>query len=219
MYIFINTTDNAIMMISETLSYQDNGNYIIKNGSMVLPKSNNTLMVEVDSLPENFDERGKYCYTEDKGFYLNEEYMKVHLAEAKQNKIDELDKICTQTIYNGKDVTLSDGNTYHFTLDEQDQDNLTSLSVELSMGAEQIEWHTDNHDDHCRFYSAEDAQTIIQQLSFYKKYNITYFRDLRIYVNSLDNMIDVEAIEYGCKIPDEFKSEVLKYYESMTNNA
>ena len=134
------------------------------------------------------------------------------------DKIIRLDIDCTNTIYAGTDITLSDGNTYHFTLDEQDQANLNSLSVELVLGATQVEWHTDNKDEPCKFYSAEDAQTIIKTLSFHKKYNITYFRDLRRYVSSLTSDEEIAAIKYGVAIPDEFKSEVLISYETMMNN-
>lgn len=132
-----------------------------------------------------------------------------------EDKIIRLDIDCTNTIYNGTDITLSDGNTYHFTLDEQDQANLNSLSVELVLGATQVEWHTDNHDDPCKFYSAEDATTIIQTLKFHKKYNITYFRDLRRYVSSLTSDEEIMAITYGVVIPNEFKSEVLIAYEQQ----
>ena len=62
-------------------------------------------------------------------------------------------------------------------------------------------------------------QKIINTLTVFKSYHITYFRDLRIYVNSLENIEDVEAIYYGYTLPDEAKSDVLKYYEGlMTNN-
>ena len=135
------------------------------------------------------------------------------------DKIIRLDIDCTNTIYNGTDVTLSDGNTYHFTLTDKDQANLTSLMMELMMGAEQVEWHADDHSEHCRFYSKEDAQKFIQALTFHKKYNITYFRDLRIYVSSLTSDEEIQAVTYGIPLPEEFKSEVLKYYEEQLATA
>ena len=131
-----------------------------------------------------------------------------------EDKIIRLDIDCTNTIYNGTDITLSDDNTYHFSLSDKDQANLTSLSLELLAGATQVEWHTDNHDDPCKYYSAEDANTIIRTLTFHKKYHITYFRDLRRYVSSLTSNEEIMAIEYGFAIPEEFKSDVLKGYEA-----
>lgn len=39
---------------------------------------------------------------------------------------------------------------------------------------------------------------------------VTWFRDLRIYINSLQTKEEVEAIEYNIIIPEEYQSEVLK---------
>ena len=52
-------------------------------------------------------------------------------------------------------------------------------------------------------------------ITTFKEYHITYFRDLRIYVYSLNTVEEVEAIEYGFELPEEFKSQVLKDYEQM----
>lgn len=130
-----------------------------------------------------------------------------------EDKIVRFDIDCTNTIYSGADVTLSDGNTYHFSLTEKDQSNLLALGLELVMGATQVEWHSDDHDDPCKYYSAQDIQTIISTLTFHKKYNITYYRDLCRYVRSLNDE-QAKSIKYGDPIPDEFKSDVLKGYET-----
>lgn len=158
----------------------------------------------------------RWCYI-DSGYVKNPNYDNVGII--KQNKISELDNICTDTIYKGTDITLSTGETQHFTLDEQDQANLAGIGLQLGAGAEMISWHQDDVTKPCQFYTAEDAQKIINTLTVFKSYHITYFRDLRIYVNSLENIEDVEVIYYGYALPDEAKSDVLKYYEGlMTNN-
>ena len=41
-------------------------------------------------------------------------------------------------------------------------------------------------------------------------FEVTWFRDLRIYINSLQTKEEVEAIEYNIIIPEEYQSEVLK---------
>ena len=128
------------------------------------------------------------------------------------NKVSELNKACTDTIYRGIDVTLSDGTTEHFTLDAQDQLNLSGLALKLLMGATEIAWHEDDTTVQCRFYSAEDANHIISSLIAFKEYHITYFRDLRIYVNTLTTKAEVEAITYGFALPEDAKSDVLKEY-------
>lgn len=130
-------------------------------------------------------------------------------------KIAELSKVCTESIYKGIDVTLTDGTTEHFTLDQQDQLNLSGLALKLLMGATEIAWHEDDTTVQCRFYSAEDANKIINSLIAFKEYHITYFRDLRIYVNTLSTKADVESITYGFALPDDAKSDVLKKYEAQ----
>lgn len=131
-----------------------------------------------------------------------------------ESKISELSDSCTQTIYNGIDVKLTDGTIEHFTLDEQDQLNLSGIGLKLLMGAETVAWHKDDETEPCRFYSAADAQKIISNLTIFKEYHITYFRDLRIYVRSLASAEDINNITYGFEIPEEFKSDVLKQYEN-----
>ena len=49
----------------------------------------------------------------------------------------------------------------------------------------------------------------------FRTYHITYFRDLRIYINSLSDIDSINAIEYGSVIPDEYKSDVLKSIEAQ----
>ena len=131
------------------------------------------------------------------------------------NKITELSKVCTQTIYKGTDVTLSDGTTEHFTFDQQDQLNISALALKLLMGATEVAWHEDDTTTQCRFYSTEDANKIINTLIAFKEYHITYFRDLRIYVNTLTTKAEVDSITYGFSIPEDTKSDVLKEYETQ----
>lgn len=130
-------------------------------------------------------------------------------------KVNELSNACTQVIYNGIDIRLSTGEVQHFTLDEQDQANLSGIGLELAAGAEFITWHEADQTKPCQFYSAEDATTIIQSLTVWKSYHITYFRDLRIFINSLENADRIKAIQYGYELPDSWKSNVLKYYENI----
>lgn len=165
----------------------------------------------VENLPEDYSDN-KYLYI-DGEFVLNPDYD--NLFYTKEKKVQSLSNTCSNTIYQGIPITLSDGSTQHFTLTEQDQLNLSGIGLKLLMGSQQIAWHEDDVTKECQYYSAEDAQKIISTLTTFKEYHITYFRDLRIYVNSLPTIEEVEAIEYGFKLPEEFKSQVLKDYEQM----
>lgn len=137
------------------------------------------------------------------------------LEEVLDKKISELDIDCQKTIFYGLDITLSGGETEHFTLTERDQLNLSGIALKLLMGAETVAWHEDDETVPCRFYSRDDALLIIGTLTDFKSKNITYFRDLRIYVNSLETIDEVNAIYYGYDIPDEYKSDVLKEFELL----
>lgn len=140
---------------------------------------------------------------------------KQDLNIVRTNKIEELSNNCTETIYAGIDVTLSTDEVQHFTLDEQDQSNLAGLGLQLAAGASMISWHCDDQTKACQFYTAVDATKIIQSLTAFKSYHITYFRDLRIYVNSLTTAEEIEQIYYGYPLPEEAKSQVLKVLESQ----
>ena len=165
---------------------------------------------KIASLYPNFD-----FVTDEMGQLIDVEAIEPSINNIIENKVLELSDICTQTIYNGIDVTLSDGKVEHFTLTERDQLNLSGIALKLLMGAEVIAWHEDDEGKNCRFYNKIDAYKFISELTTFKEYNITYFRDLRIYVRNLNKIEDIENITYGFVLPDEFKSDVLKEYEKL----
>lgn len=177
--------------------------------------------VSEDNVPDNFISDfavDKFIYTDDGDIIENPDYTEP-VQPIKDNKIKEMSEACTQIIYNGIDIHLSNGEVQHFTLDEQDQANLSGIGLELAAGAEFITWHEDDQTKQCQFYSAQDATTIIQSLTVWKSYHITYFRDLRIYINSLTDIDEIKAIQYGFELPRVFKSAVLRYYEDIIKGA
>lgn len=165
---------------------------------------------KIASLYPNFD-----FVTDEKGRLIDVEAIEPSINNIIENKVLELSDVCTQTIYNGIDITLSDGKVEHFTLTERDQLNLSGIALKLLMGAEVVAWHEDDEGKNCRFYNKIDAYKFISELTTFKEYHITYFRDLRIYVRSLNKIEDIENIIYGYELPEEFKSDVLKEYEKL----
>ena len=85
---------------------------------------------------------------------------------------------------------------------------------QVQAGIEQIPWHTSDHDEHCEYFTNEQMKSIIEKATGFLTYHITYFRDLRIYINNLSSKEEIEAVEYGIQIPNEYKSDVLKDLES-----
>lgn len=196
-------------------------NGVVRAWQVVGGGFNNTeyTTVEVNEIPEEVKEHSeKYCYID--GNYIdNPAYAPIELENTKKDKVQELSDTCTQIIYAGCDVQVSDNTVQHFTLDEQDQLNLSGIGLKIAMGATTVAWHEDDETSPCMFYSAEEATKIIGTLTVFKEYHITYFRDLRIYVNSLSDIEEIKTIQYGFALPEEYKSEVLKEYERQLTNA
>lgn len=212
MYLKINDTDKSLISFSQTrdkiifVFAEDISSEGFSDISVVKLYSDDNIFL-TEYMLNDYDIR-----MEDNSLFLCN---KATLEDVKKAKIEYLDSTCENTIYAGTDVTLSDGSVEHFTLDAKDQLDLSGIGLQLLQGAEQIAWHKDDETESCKFYSAADGTAIIQTLTLFRTYHITYFRDLRIYVNSLSDADDVNAIEYGSIIPDEYKSDVLKSVEAQ----
>ncbi len=132
------------------------------------------------------------------------------LEEVREEKVNEMNMTQQNVIQTGIDVILTDGSMEHFTLTANDQISLMGLQAQVAAGAEQIPWHASNHDDHCKYYSNADMQIIIAAAMQYVSFHVTYFRDLRIYINSLKDKEAVQAVAYGIPVPEAYQSEVLR---------
>lgn len=138
------------------------------------------------------------------------------LEEVKASKISEMNAIQQAVIQQGVDVTLTDGSVENFTLTDHDQTSLMGLQTQVAQGENQIPWHTSDHAEHCKYYSNADMLLIVTAAMRYVTFHVTYFRDLRIYINAMEDKESVEAVTYGDRIPDEYQSEVLRdMYEEM----
>lgn len=82
-----------------------------------------------------------------------------------------------------------------------------SLSI-MAQTEELIPYHADGEE--CIFYTAEEINTIVSAANTHKIYHTTYYNALKRYVNSLNTIEDVLAVEYGIEIPEEYQTEVLK---------
>ena len=132
------------------------------------------------------------------------------LDEVKEQKVAEMNSVQQSIIKNGVDVTLTDGTVEHFTLTDHDQTSLMGLQTQVAQGVERIPWHTSDQDEHCKYYSNADMALIVTAAMEFVTFHVTWFRDLRIYINSLDTKEEVEAITYDTPIPEEYQSQVLK---------
>ncbi len=140
------------------------------------------------------------------------------LEEVMEQKVSEMNSIQQQIIRDGVDVTLTDGTVEHFALKDQDQTSLMGLQTRVLAGDEYIPWHTSDESEHCKFYSNADMGIIASTAMEFVVWHVTMFRDLRIYIRSLQTKEEVEAVYYGMHIPEEYQSEPLKAMIAARNS-
>lgn len=131
------------------------------------------------------------------------------LDEWKTYKKAEVSKVCENTIYNGVDVAIGEG-TKHFSLTEKDQLNLFGVQVQISAGAETIEYHADG--EPCIYYPVADMKTVVAAAMKFVSYHRTYCNSMYIWIKACESVEDVQKITYGVDIPAEYQSDVLKSY-------
>lgn len=124
----------------------------------------------------------------------------------RSSKISEMSYTCRQTIENGFDLIIR-GETHHFSLTMQDQLNLMTLK-ELAKTESLIPYHADG--ELSIFYTSEEINDIVNAANTFKIEQTTYYNALKNYINALETIEDIAAIEYGTPIPDEYKSDVLR---------
>lgn len=141
------------------------------------------------------------------------------LEELKEQKVSEMNQKQQELIQYGVEVPLSDGTMERFTLKDQDQMSLMGLQTLAVQGVDKIPWHEADNSEHCKYYNAEDMSRITGAALSFISYQVTYFRDLRIYINSMQDKESVQSVEYGMYIPTEYQSEVLADFYSAKTNA
>lgn len=132
------------------------------------------------------------------------------LEEVQKAKVSEMNAAQQQIVAYGCEVELTDGTKERFTLTTNDQLSLNALSVKTLEGMQIVPWHPADESVHCKFYSEEDMKKITDACMNWVAYHVTYFRDLRIYIRSLQDKNTINAIQYGDSIPTGYQSEVLQ---------
>lgn len=132
------------------------------------------------------------------------------LEEVKQNLIENLNLIQQEKINNGTDIMLADGTIEHFTATDADQRSLAALQAQVMLGSDKIPWHNNDQLEGCKYYSNADMSKIIEGVTSYVTYHVTYFRDLRKMILLAEDKEALSQIYYGMPLSEEFQSEVLK---------
>ena len=132
------------------------------------------------------------------------------VEEVRTQKLQEVGEACRQIIHAGVDVFFPGGTVEHFSLKEEDQINLFGKQAQLAAGVEQLEYHQDGHP--CRYYTAEEMQTIITAAMQHVSYHATYCNSLNMWIAGATTAEEMNTIYYGADVPEEYQSEVLKDY-------
>lgn len=140
----------------------------------------------------------------------------ISLDEVKEAKVTEMNEIQQKLIAHGIDVTLSDGKSHHFSLSDHDQLSLMGLQTQVIAGSDKIPWHTSDMETGCEYFSNSDMALITEKAMEFVTWHITYFINLRLYINSMLDRESVEAIYYGIYIPEEYQDDVMKDLYSKT---
>ena len=88
MYIIVANVNNVILGIGNKLEYLDNGYPCLVEENMAYPRE----WVEIYDMPEITPgvEKDKYCFTKEKGFYLNPDWEVINPYGIKQDKYTQI---------------------------------------------------------------------------------------------------------------------------------
>ena len=101
----------------------------------------------------------------------------------------------------------------HFSYNEEDQVNIKELFDLAIQTNVPMYYHPDGAS--CKLYTVEQIVSIYTTNVTNKMHHITYFNQLKLYVNSLKTSEDVETVTYG----DELTGDYLKTYNNAMEQA
>lgn len=125
-----------------------------------------------------------------------------------ERKIKEMSAACNAAITSGCDAMMADGELHHFSLTVEDQLNLVSLQALIALGQTTIPYHADGEE--CRYFSAEEFASLVQAATEWKLYHESYFNNLRAWIRTMDDVRDINSVQYGDEIPAEMYTDVMK---------
>lgn len=134
------------------------------------------------------------------------------IEDIQMSKINELSSICESQIVNGVDVEI-DGVMEHFSYKLEDQNELKSafdLALQTGMS---VPYHSDGNG--CKLYTVEQITSLYIAQQTNLTHHKTYFNQMKMYINTLDDIEVVKAIVYG----DALTGQYLEDYNTVMNQA
>lgn len=124
------------------------------------------------------------------------------LPSIKQSKIAELSAVCNQAINQGMEIQLTPEVKEYFTYSIDDQANISEMFNALILGAESYPYHASGAE--CRMYTPSEIVTMYSSLSGLKTHHLTYYNQLRAYVESLSDAEAIQAVTYGQELTGDY---------------
>ena len=123
------------------------------------------------------------------------------LEEVKYSKIAELREKCDTNITNGVDVEINE-QMEHFSYTIEDQSNIkNALEMAQTTGMD-VPYHCDNGG--CKLYTyAQISEIYIREMTNLT-HNQTYFNQMKLYVNTLEDIDTVNDIYFGQPLTDQY---------------
>lgn len=142
---------------------------------------------------------------------IQAKYTALLCEQAKAVKIPQLSEACNAAINAGAEIQLAEDVVESFSYNLDDQANIGDMTNAITLGADAYPYHANGAD--CRMYQSPEIITMYSTLSALKTHHLTYYNQLRAYVNSLTTAEEVYAVEYGQELTGEY---LAKYNELMT---
>ena len=130
------------------------------------------------------------------------------LDEIKEMKKQEIHAAYQSVKAAGVEIEISTG-IECFPLKEENMTFLFGKQMEVMSGDKELISYQDAQ-DHCKFYSREDMQIIINSAFAFVDFQTTYRNNLCEWASECQSSQEVEKIYYGAEIPEEYRNEVYK---------
>ncbi len=122
-------------------------------------------------------------------------------------KLSEISKACNAKIISGVDLQLTEGSA-HFNLTIEDQSNIANLFRVVELGGTEFPYQSE--DGVCRIYTAAEIAQIYTTAQTAITTQTTYHNQLKLYVQSLNDVESISKIQYGMTLPEPYLTEMNK---------
>ena len=120
-------------------------------------------------------------------------------------KLSEISNACNAVIVNGVDIKFGE-ETVHFNLSIEDQSNINNLFRVVELGGTEFPYQADGGG--WRIYTAAGIAAIYIAAQTLITTQTTYHNELKQYVQTLTDVEEVSAVQYGMTLPEPYLTEM-----------